>query len=60
MEGVLPVDIAWGYFSKKDTQRHQFDLCEDCYDEIIRGFAIPVTEKIRKGIVVVEKNSVLR
>jgi len=26
MEGVLPVDIAWGYFSKKDTQRHQFDL----------------------------------
>ena len=50
MEGVLPVDIAWGYFSQKDTQRHQFDLCEDCYDEIIRGFAIPVTEKIEKDL----------
>lgn len=42
-KGVFSVRHAWGYFSGKDGQIHSFDLCEDCYDEITGGFAIPVT-----------------
>lgn len=43
-EGCFSVDYTFGYFSKKDGTRHRFDLCEDCYDEIIGQFAIPVEE----------------
>lgn len=45
-EGVFSVDYVWGYFSDKDGERHSFDLCESCYDEMLRGFLIPaeVTE----------------
>ena len=44
-EGVFCVDYTWGYFSEKDGERHTFDLCEDCYDEMIRDFRIPVETK---------------
>ena len=30
------------YFSEKDGQIHHFDLCEECYDELVSGFKIPV------------------
>ena len=43
-EGCFVVDHSWGYFSNRDGMRHQFDLCEKCYDQFIRNFAIPVTE----------------
>ena len=32
----------WGYFSEKDTQIHEFLLCEACYDEITKRFCVPV------------------
>lgn len=32
----------WGYFSKKDGIRHQFVLCEECYDQLIQNFTVPV------------------
>jgi ribosomal-protein-alanine N-acetyltransferase len=38
----LHVEKGWGYFSKKDGERHSFDLCEYCYDKIIETFALPV------------------
>ena len=41
-EGVLHVDCTWGYYSEKDGQRHRFDLCESCYDELLSSFQIPV------------------
>ena len=41
-EGVLSIDHVWDYFSEKDGQIHHFDLCEECYDEMIRHFRIPV------------------
>lgn len=41
-EEVLSVEKRWGYFSEKDNERHCFDLCEQCYDELISGFQIPV------------------
>lgn len=43
-EGVLHVIKDWGFFSKKDLVRHEFDLCENCYDKMIAEFQIPVTE----------------
>lgn len=44
-EGVLSVDYKWGYFSNKDGKQHSFDLCEECYDEMIKLFDLSVTEK---------------
>ena len=43
-EDVLHVCKDWGFFSKKDLVRHEFDLCESCYDKMIEEFQIPVTE----------------
>lgn len=42
LEGVCQVDIKWGYFSNKDGEAHSFDLCEGCYDELVKTFAIPL------------------
>lgn len=51
-QGILREDAFeavkdWGYFSKKDLQRHSFIVCEECYDKWIRTFAIPpeITER---------------
>lgn len=41
-EGAFQADYLFGYFSKKDGTRHHFDLCEDCYDRLVGGFAVPV------------------
>ena len=40
-EGVFSVDFAWGYFSEKDGEKHSFELCEECYDALLKGFRIP-------------------
>lgn len=40
-EGVFSVDHTWGYFSEKDGEKHSFDLCEECYDAMLKGFCIP-------------------
>ena len=37
-------DAQFGYFSKKDGMRYSFDLCEDCFDKMLKGFAIPAEE----------------
>lgn len=41
MEEACSVDVQWGYFSGKDGENHSFDLCEECYDKITHGFAVP-------------------
>lgn len=41
-EDVLAVQKRWGYFSKRDNEVHKFDLCEQCYDEMIATFQIPI------------------
>lgn len=43
-EGCFHADYTWGYFSTRDGMRHQFDLCEECYDRFALSFQIPVTE----------------
>ena len=40
-EGVFSADCVWGYFSNKDGEMHSFDLCESCYDELLKTFLIP-------------------
>ena len=41
-EGICSVEMDWGYFSDKDGESHKFDLCEKCYDFLMRNFLIPV------------------
>ena len=43
-EGCFGVDVTFGYFSHKDGIRQKFDLCEECYDKMVKQFAIPVEE----------------
>ena len=45
MEGCFRADWMFGYFSKKDREKHDFDLCEECYDKWIATFAIPIERK---------------
>lgn len=47
-EGFCEIVVKWGYFSSKDGVQHSFDLCETCYDNIIRQFKIPVEEAEEK------------
>lgn len=44
-EGALSIDYKWGYFSEKDGEEHSFDLCESCYDNIIKNFKYSVSKK---------------
>ncbi|MGL5259776.1 MAG: hypothetical protein ACRC7V_06660 [Lachnospiraceae bacterium] len=42
-EGCFHSDFEFGYFSEKDGEQHSFDLCEACYDALVKEFSIPVT-----------------
>lgn len=50
-EDFCRIDKSWGYFSDKDGQRDQFDLCERCYDAIISEFAVPVKNIDEKELI---------
>ena len=41
----IKIEKNWGYFSNKDNEVHEFDLCETCYDQWIASFAIPIEPK---------------
>lgn len=48
--GILREDAfeavkEWGYFSKRDTEVHHFNLCEECYEKLTAEFKIPVEVK---------------
>ncbi len=47
-EGCFHAEAGFGYFSKRDGMKHFFDLCEECYDKMIAGLAIPVEEEEMK------------
>lgn len=42
LEDMLQIEKRWGYPSRKDNEVHSFDLCEQCYDEWIATFLIPI------------------
>lgn len=44
-EGCFCGNVQFGYFSNKDGKKHSFDLCEECYDKLIKSFTIPVEEE---------------
>lgn len=44
-EGAFNVEYNWGYFSKKDGEKHILDLCESCYDKMIMEFEIGIQKK---------------
>lgn len=44
-EGCFHAEARFGYFSRKDGVKQRWDLCEDCYDRLIRSFTIPVEEE---------------
>lgn len=41
----LHVEKQWGYFSAKDGEKQEFDVCEECYDKWISSFQIPVKKQ---------------
>lgn len=44
-EGCFSAEAAFGYFSRKDGIVQSFDLCEDCYDQLVSQFAVPPEER---------------
>lgn len=44
-EGVFSVEYNWGYFSKRDGEKHIFDLCEKCYEKMVEELAIKIDVK---------------
>lgn len=49
-EGVLQIVKEWDYFSNKDLQNHYFYICEDCYDQMVEEFIIPVDIRDKKEV----------
>lgn len=46
-EECVHISHDFGYFSERDGETQQFDLCEECYSKIIARFQIPVESKER-------------
>lgn len=42
MEDFVEINKEWGYFSQKDGERHQIIMCEECYNDWIDQFLVPV------------------
>ena len=49
-EGCFEVSHAFGYFSEKDGQVYQFDLCEQCFDKMLAEFQVPAEVKEAKEL----------
>lgn len=43
-EDLFHAEKIWGYFSGKDGTKHSWDLCEACYETLVKGFVIPPEE----------------
>lgn len=38
----IHIEKTWGYNSSKDGEVHSIDICESCYDEIVKNFKISI------------------
>lgn len=45
------IEKNWGYFSKKDGICERINICEQCYEEMIKGFLIPPEQEERKELI---------
>ena len=39
-EEFYHIDKKWGYHSNKDGQHDSYDICEDCYDKMLRSIGL--------------------
>jgi len=39
----LRIEKNWGYFSNKDGNIEKINICEECYDDMVKSFQIPPT-----------------
>ena len=39
-EGSIGIDHAWDYFSEKDGRQDSFDICEKCYDKMLKAIGL--------------------
>lgn len=42
IEECIHIKKTFGYFSDRDGTTESFDLCQECYEKIVKGLAIPV------------------
>lgn len=42
-EDFLEVHKEWGFFSTKDGKTYQFTMCEECCENLVRSFQVPVS-----------------
>jgi hypothetical protein len=42
VEAIHQFRVSFGYDSKYDGELWKFDLCEDCIEEIVNTFKVPV------------------
>ncbi len=54
LEDAFEAKKEWGYFSNKDLEVHRFILCEECYDGMVAGFAIPLGMDYKREILGVD------
>lgn len=43
-EESFHAEKAWGYLSNQDGRQDSFDLCQDCYEQLVGGFQIKCSE----------------
>ncbi len=42
MEDMFEAAKEWGYFSEHDLEIHKFNICEECYNQMVSNFKIPI------------------
>lgn len=42
---VATLSAVWGYGSRKDGEKHCIDLCEDCFDDVVKYIQDRTTQK---------------
>lgn len=41
-EDFVEINKEWGFFSKKDGKTYRFAMCEECCEQMVKGFLVPV------------------
>lgn len=41
-EDYFTCEKSWGYFSNRDGEVDRWDLCENCYNEMVKGFKVAI------------------
>lgn len=49
-EDALVTTKEWGFFSQKDLEVHHICICEECYDQWISTFKVPVEKEQKREV----------